>query len=279
MNGQLFHLHMVSDSTGETVSSVARAALAQFDLIEPTEHLWTLIRSPNQMERVLGAIREHPGIVLYTVVDHQLSQMLESCCRDLHIPCIPVLYPVLAEMASYLGIQVTPQTGRQHVLDSDYFKRVDSINFSLSHDDGQMTRDLEEADIILVGVSRTSKSPTSMYLAFRGYKAANVPFVKGVPLPDSLGHLKKPFVVGLTISVDRLLDIRRNRLISLHQEAEGDYVDFEYVKEEIAESRRIYSKYGWPVIDVTRKSVEETAATIINLYHDFLERRREGTAA
>lgn len=273
MNGQHFHLHMVSDSTGETVSSVARAAIAQFDHIGPTEHLWTLIRSPGQMERVLGAIRENPGIVLYTVVDHHLSQMLEACCRDLQIPCIPVLYPVLAEMASYLGIQVTPQTGRQHVLDSEYFKRVDSINFSLSHDDGQMTRDLEEADIVVVGVSRTSKSPTSMYLAFRGYKAANVPFVKGVPLPEGIGNLKKPFVVGLTISVDRLLDIRKNRLISLHQEAEGDYVDYEYVKEEIAESRKLYSKYGWPVIDVTRKSVEETAATIINLYHDFLEKR------
>lgn len=277
MNGKHVHLHLVSDSTGETVSSVARAALAQFEHVDATEHLWTLIRSPHQMERVLGAIREHPGIVLYTVVDHSLCQQLESCCRDLQLPCIPVLYPVLSEMASYLGTKVTPQAGKQHVLNSDYFKRVDSINFSLTHDDGQMTRDLEDADIILVGVSRTSKSPTSMYLAFRGYKSANVPFVKGVPLPETLGNLKKPFVVGLVISVDRLLDIRKNRLISLHQEAEGDYVDYEYVKEEIAESRRIYSKYGWPVIDVTRKSVEETAATIINLYHDFLERR--GTAA
>ncbi|MEI7669519.1 MAG: pyruvate, water dikinase regulatory protein [Pseudomonadota bacterium] len=268
-----FHLHLVSDSTGETVSSVARAAIAQFDNVTSLEHLWPLVRSKGQLDKVINSIKANPGLVMYTIVDKNLRDILKAECLKLSLPCIPILAQIISEFSSYLGIESSALPGRQHELDEKYFSRVDAINYTLSHDDGQSTWDLEEADIVIVGVSRTSKSPTCVYLAHRGFKAANVPFVGGCPLPIELEKIKKPLVVGLTISSDRLIQIRKTRLQSLKQEEDTNYVELENVEAEILESRRLYQRNKWPVIDVTRRSVEETAATIIQYFHERLEKQ------
>lgn len=268
-----FDLHLVSDSTGETVSSVARAATVQFDDIEPREHIWSLVRTKGQLEKVIAGIKANPGVVMYTLVDKDLRDKLKAECLKLGVPCIPVLAQIIAELTTYLGIESSQLPGRQHELDEKYFSRVDAVNYTLSHDDGQMTWELQEADIIIVGVSRTSKSPTCVYLAHRGFKAANIPFVSGCPLPPDLDKLTKPLIVGLTISTDRLIQIRKSRLQSLKQEEDTNYVDLEKVEAEILESRKLYAKHKWPVIDVTRRSVEETAAQIIQHFHDRMEKQ------
>ena len=266
-----FNLHLVSDSTGETVSSVARAALAQFDDLEPEEFSWTLVRSKTQMERIITAIQEKPGPVIYTLVDNNLRDMLKMECARRGLPCIAVLTAVVSELSTYLGSETHASPGKQHELNEEYFSRVEAINYTLAHDDGQGHWELEEADIVLVGVSRTSKSPTCVFLAYKGYKTANVPFVHGCPLPPTLESLTKPLVVGLTISPERLQQIRKTRLQSLKQEQDTNYVDMEYMQAEITESRKLFQKHKWPVIDVTKRSVEETAATIIQ----YLKKHQE----
>jgi [pyruvate, water dikinase]-phosphate phosphotransferase / [pyruvate, water dikinase] kinase len=273
-----FTIHLVSDSTGETVSSVARAAIAQFEEVEPDEMSWTLVRTKTQMEKVLQQIRDNPGPVMYTLVDMHLRDMLKMECAHLGLPCIAVLSTVVAELSSYLGQETHALPGRQHELNEDYFTRVDAINYALAHDDGQGHWELEQADIVLVGVSRTSKSPTCMYLAYKGYKTANIPFVLDCPLPPTLETLTKPLVIGLTISPDRLQQIRKSRLQSLKQEEDTNYVEIEYLQREITESRKLYHKHRWPVIDVTRRSVEETAATIIQYAKKHQEKQRSSHA-
>ena len=258
-----FNLHLVSDSTGETVGSVARAALAHFDDVEAEEFSWTLVRTKTQMERIIESIRENPGAVMYTLVDNNLRDMLKMECARRGLPCIAILSTAVSELSSFLGLETHASPGKQHELNEDYFTRVDAISYALAHDDGQAHWDLEDADIVIVGVSRTSKSPTCVYLAYKGYKTANVPFVLGCPLPPSLETLKKPLIVGLTISTDRLQQIRKTRLQSLKHEEDTNYVDMEQMQQEIAESRKLFNQYKWPVIDVTRRSVEETAATIV----------------
>ena len=265
-----FHLHLISDSTGETVSMVARACLAQFDGVDAHEHMWSMVRSPELIDQVLGVVREQPGMVLYTLVHEDLRKQLEDGCRRLMVPHIPVLDPVLGSMGAYFNTKARARPGRQHQMDAEYFDRIEAMHFALSHDDGQSTWDLDDADVVLVGVSRTSKTPTSVYLANRGLKTANVPFVPGVPLPDDLYKLKNPLVVGLTKDPRRLVEIRRQRLRLLDQDENTDYVDLDMVSKEISEARRVFAKYDWPVINVTRKSIEETAANVIQL----LSRRR-----
>lgn len=268
-----FHLHLVSDSTGETVSSVSRAAIAQFDEVEADEHIWSLVRTKSQMERVITGIQTHPGMVLYTIVDKRLRDQLKAECLKMNVPCIPAIAGIISEMANYLQVETSNMPGRQHELNDEYFSRVEAINYALSHDDGQAHWELEDADIVLVGPSRTSKSPTCIYLAYRGYKAANIPYVKDCPLPPSLETLKKPLLVGLTIDVERLLQIRRTRLQSLKQDEHTNYIDMDEVKKEIAESRRFYMQHRWPIIDVTRRSVEETSAQIIQLHQKRMEQK------
>lgn len=270
-----FHLHLVSDSTGETVSSVSRAALAQFENIDAVEHSWTLVRTRVLMEKVIEGIRNNPGMVLYTIVDKKLRDMLKAECLQMNLPCIPVIAGIVSEMATYLQVESSEVPGRQHELTEEYFSRVEAINYALAHDDGQSHWDLEDADVVLVGVSRTSKSPTCIYLAYRGYKAANIPYVMGCPLPPELETLKKPLMVGLTIDVERLLQIRRTRLQSLKQDEQTNYIDLEMVQKEIAESRKFYMQHRWPIIDVTRRSVEETAAQIIQLHQKRLQKTIE----
>jgi regulator of PEP synthase PpsR (kinase-PPPase family) len=267
----VFHLHLVSDSTGETVGSVARACLAQFEHAQPFQHNWSFVRSQVQVERVIAGIEESPGLVLFTLVDPAVRGLLEEACRQRKVRCISLLDPAMAGLAAVLGTQVKALPGRQYQLDAEYFRRIDAMQFTLAHDDGQLIELVEEADVVLVGVSRTSKTPTSMYLANRGLKCANYPLVPGVPLPPELENARNPLVVGLTKDPKSLTDIRRNRLRQLNQEEQAEYAQFEKVKEEVQQARRLFTRLGWPVIDVTRRSIEEASAAIATLHAQHVE--------
>jgi regulator of PEP synthase PpsR (kinase-PPPase family) len=261
-----FHLHLVSDATGETLLTVARAAAAQYKHTHSIEHIHSLVRTTTLVERALTEIEQTPGIVLYTLVDRKLAETLEAGCRNLGVPYVSVLDPVLAAFQSYLGTRSAGRVGAQHALDSDYFRRIDALNFSLAHDDGQHVEDVEEADVVLVGISRTSKTPTSIYLANRGVKTANFPLVQDSPLPTDLTSAKRPLVVGLVATPDRIVQVRQHRVLAMKSdELTQSYVDRDTVTEEVAWSRKLCARLGWPVIDVTRRSIEETAAAVIAL--------------
>ncbi len=263
-----FHLHLVSDATGETLTIMAKAAAVQYGQVRPIEHVHPLVRTQRQLNRVLQEIQSAPGIVLYTIVNRDLTSVLEQRCRELGVPSLHVLEPIMKVFESYLGAPQTPIVAGQHVLDADYFRRIDALNFAMAHDDGHLPGDLNEADIIILGISRTSKTPTSIYLAQRGYKTANVPLVPGIEPPAALTGPHKAFIVGLIASPERIAEIRRNRVRLMADRNLDDYVDRTQIANEIAYSRRLCARHGWPVIDVTRRSIEETAATIIKLLHD-----------
>jgi [pyruvate, water dikinase]-phosphate phosphotransferase / [pyruvate, water dikinase] kinase len=268
-----FHLHLVSDATGETLITVARAAVAQYETVAAVEHVYPLVRTTKQLERVIAEIEAAPGIVLYTLLEGTLTDRLEFKCREIGVPCLSVLGPVLRLLQAYLGAETTPKIGAQHMLNAEYFRRIDALNYTMLHDDGQQVGNLEEADVVLLGVSRTSKTPTSIYLANRGVKTANVPLITGMPLPPQIERLEKPLVVGLYASPERIVQIRQNRLLGLNAQVEDDpYVDRQAVAEEIAFSRRLCARHNWPSIDVTRRSIEETAAAVMAL---LAERRRQ----
>ncbi|MDI9349293.1 MAG: pyruvate, water dikinase regulatory protein [Candidatus Symbiobacter sp.] len=270
----ILHVHLVSDATGETVNSVAKAALVQFSEVDYKTHLWSLVRSAAHMERVLAGIEAQPGPVLYSLLDEAVIPHLRKKCRKLHVPAIAVLDPVIAGLAHYLGMKSGHEPGKQHALDAAYFNRIEAMNFTLAHDDGQSPWSVGEADIILVGVSRSSKSPTAMYLANRGLKVANVPFVPGVELPPALfakataEHPHLPMIIGLSNDPNRLVQLRRNRLRLLHENEETDYTSMESVRREVNAAQRLFTEQGWPVIDVTRRSIEESAAEILRLWED-----------
>ena len=268
MGRSYFHLHLVSDSTGETLIAVARAAAAQYEGVSAIEHVYPLVRSSKQLERVLAEIDAAPGLVLYTLVDHALSARLEETCRQASCPHLSVLAPVHALLESYLGAASTARPGAQHMLNAEYFKRIDAMNFTLLHDDGQLPDNLDDADVVLVGVSRTSKTPTSIYLANRGLKTANIPLLPNAVPPAALENVRRALVVGLVASPERIVQIRQNRLLSLKADEDTPYVDRDVVAEEVAFSRRLCARHNWPVIDVTRRSIEETAAAIVDLYRD-----------
>ncbi len=265
-----YHLHLVSDATGETTHNIARACLVQFEGIEVTEHLWPMVRSKAQIAKVIAGITASPGAVIFTLVDSSGRETLVRGCAKLGVPCISVLDGIIHGLAEYFGTKSREQPGRQHLLDAEYFNRIDAMNFVMSHDDGQGLRNLRTAQIVLVGVSRTSKTPTSIYLAnHRGIKTANVPFVPGVPLPKELFEAEMPLIIGLTASPERLVQLRQNRLLMLQEDQETDYVDPEQVKRELVEARKLFTKMRWPVIDVTRRSIEEVASTILQHYTNF----------
>ena len=259
------HLHLLSDSTGETLEMIAKAALAQFDDAEVIRHFWPMVRSRQHLDRIVAELAESPGLVLYTLVNAETRLWLEERCRAMGLPHVAALDAVTAALEDRLGEQAKARPGRQHLMDEAYFARVDAIHFTIAHDDGIGWENWEEADIVLAGVSRTSKTPTSIYLANRGYKVANIPLVVESPPPPSLFELRHPLVVGLTTAPKRLIEIRRNRLLSLNETTETAYVDEERVEREVAFDRRLFADNGWPVIDVTRRSIEETAAAIIRL--------------
>jgi regulator of PEP synthase PpsR (kinase-PPPase family) len=268
-SGNYFHLHMISDSTGETLITVARAVAAQYSSFTPVEHVYPLVRSQKQLDRVLAEIEEAPGIVLFTLLETDLVERLEAKCRDINIPSLSIIGPVMQLFRAYLGRETSQRVGAQHTLNAEYFKRIDALNYTMMHDDGQHVEGLEDADVVLVGVSRTSKTPTSIYLANRGVRTANVPLVPGIPVPHQLETLKKPLVVNLHATPERLVQIRQNRLLGLGAQSKDDsYIDRQSVADEVAFSRKLSAKYDWPSLDVSRRSIEETAAAIMKLYAD-----------
>lgn len=272
-----FYVHLISDATGTTLQGVARACLSQFEGIDPIERFWPLVRTEKQMDRVLADITDCPGAVMVTLMDKALLRKLQRHCDMLGIPCLPVLDPLIRTLSGYLGLKAKGLPGLQHVLDEAYFRRIEAMDFALAADDGQTLEGLEDADVIVTGVSRTSKTPTCIFLARRGVKAANVPLVPGVAFPDKILALKKPLFVGLTESADRLIQIRRNRLKTDGMDRrthDNAYLDPEKVEEELREAKRFFAKQGWAVIDVTRRSVEETAAEIM-----LLLQQKQGASA
>ena len=263
----VYNVHLVSDSSGETVTNIARACLVQYENIQVTEHFWWLVRTPGQMNRVIEGIKNTPGLVVFTLLDKKVRDMLEHACRDMHMPYVSAIDPVMQSFSRFFERQATSEVGKQHALDDDYFSRIDAMHFTAQHDDGQSLESMGDADMIIVGVSRTSKTPTCMYLANRGFKVGNIPLIPGMTLPKNIATATKPLFVGLTREPKSLSDIRQSRLRIMNDKRGGAYADLDGIREEIAEARRLFAKYNWAVIDVTRRSIEETAATIIQLYN------------
>ncbi len=258
------------------METVAKSALARFESVEIIKHFWPMVRSEGHLQRTLRDIGNNPGLVLFTMVNPVMRQQIEDGCRLLSLPAVSVLDPVIDAFAAILGeTSQAVRPGRQHALDDAYFARVEAIQFTIAHDDGIGWENWESADIVLAGVSRSSKTPTSIYLANRGYKTANIPIVIESPPPESLFGLQRPLVVGLFTSPERLIQVRRNRLLSLNQMPDTDYVDEDAVARESAYARRMFADNDWPVIDMTRRSIEEAAAAIINLYNE----RKEGATS
>lgn len=272
---KMFHIHLVSDATGETLNAIAKAATAQFEGVDVCDHFYALVRSRRQLERVMEHVREDPGLVFFTLVNPELRHELENQCKQLGVPCHGVLDAPIAALRHYFGnIAETHKPGGQHEVDQRYLQRIEALNFAIAHDDGQSMELLGEAEVVLVGASRTSKTPTCVYLAIRGVRAANVPLVPNIPPPQQLFDLPIPLIVGLWASPDRLVQIRRNRLTVLGEIRDTSYVDLETVRAEVGSTRKLFDQQGWPTIDVSRRSVEETAAAVINLL-----REREESAA
>jgi regulator of PEP synthase PpsR (kinase-PPPase family) len=275
------NLHLVSDATGETLNSIARATVSQFEHASIVYHRWSLIRTRFQLHRVLEGIESEPGPVLSTLVEKGLRTELETFCQRLDLAVLNVLDPVMTMFQEQFGEAAIARPGRQYVLDADYFRRIDAMHYVLAHDDGQAQAGIADADVVLVGVSRSSKTPTSFYLANRGIKAANIPLVPGLSDPPGLENPPCP-MIGLTIDAEALIEIRRHRLNMIgtrgpgakHKDT-GEYIDLEAVKAELLWARRMCVKRGWPVIDVTRRSIEETAATVLQLMDVWHERRRK----
>jgi hypothetical protein len=260
-----FHFHLVSDSTGETLNTIAKAAAAQFEGTAPHEHIYALVRSEQQLLRAVEHITAHPGIVFFTLVNPGLRKVLEAECSKLGVPCVSILDQATQALGQYLGAEESHRPGGQHEMDARYQKRVEALDFIIQHDDGQGLPELVEADVVLVGASRTSKTPTCVYLAIRGVKAANVPVVPNVELPRELFGPNNALTVGLWASPERLIQIRRNRLSAMGENRGSAYVEEDAVRREVGDTRKLFERHGWPAIDVTRRSVEETAAAVMNL--------------
>lgn len=261
-----FHLHLISDSTGETLIAAGRAAAAQFQSSHALEHVYPLVRNRKQLLQVMQTIDAEPGIVLYTIVDRELADLIDAQCKQLALPCVSVLDPIIDLFQSYLGAPSRRRSGAQHVMDGQYFARIDALNFTMDHDDGQFPVDFNDADVVLLGISRTSKTPTSIYLANRGIRTANIPIIAGVPLPQGLIEATRPLVVCLIATADRIAQVRQHRVLGTTNSFQGqDYTDRATIAEELKYARMLCARNNWPMIDVTRRSIEETAAAIVAL--------------
>ena len=269
-----FHIHLVSDSTGETLNALANAALAQFENVDVQVHFYALVRGEHQLARALDHITITPGLVFFTLANQDLRDKLIYRCDALLIECVDVLDAPVTALRGFLGSRETHKVGRQHQVDQRYLERIDTLNFTIAHDDGQSLDSIDEAEVILTGASRTSKTPTCVYLAIRGVRAANVPLVPNMPPPMQLLEAKKPLIVGLWVTPDRLVQVRRNRLASMGEGRDTSYIDPDVVREEINATRRLFEQHDWPTLDVSRRSIEETAAAVMNL----LTERQERTA-
>jgi len=276
-----FHIHLVSDATGTTLLGLSRAVLAQFEGIDPNQKFWPLVRSDRQLERVIKRIKENPGPVIFTFVNENMRMRLREECDHLGIPCVAVLDPIIHSLSTYLGMHAKGVPGLQHTMDDAYFKRVSAVDFAMRFDDGQNFKGLKEADVILVGVSRTSKTPTSVFLARRGIKAANIPLVPGVDIPEEHFNLTKPLYVGLTAAPERLKHLRNTRLKTNNKEDKkkafqgNEYLCEDRIEDEVRKARRLFSKHKWPVIDVSKRSIEETAAEVMALLQNKRDRDQQ----
>ena len=261
-------IFLISDSTGETIDRIFMALKAQFTNLEYEINQFSFTRTENQIIKILEEAKSKKNpIILYTIVNSKLAKFLAEEAKKRNMPCFGVLGDLILNFSKILNQKATHEPSGQHELNEEYYERIEAIQFTMNHDDGNQTDDIEKSDIILLGVSRTSKSPTSIYLANRGYKTSNIPIVNEKSVPEKI--LKKDFkpcIVGLTFEAERLYDIRKNRLSSLKENENTDYVDIEKIRKEIENSKRLFKKNEWPTIDVTRKSVEETAASIIKIY-------------
>jgi regulator of PEP synthase PpsR (kinase-PPPase family) len=257
-------LHLVSHASGELVEMLARNAVAQLEGVEVERRLWKMVRRLGQIPEILGALAASPGYVLHSISHTDIREALEEGCRRLDLPCDFALEPLIGRLAEHAGAPVQLDHSSGDAFDEDYYRRVEAMKYALAHDDGMASDDLEGADVILVGVSRATKTPTCMYLASRGIKAANVPLVPGAPLPAGLMNAHGPLVVGLVVDPTRLAKVRSARLQALQQDTSTDYTDADALRKEVLEARRLFIRRAWPVIDVTHRSIEQAASMIID---------------
>jgi len=271
---KIYQIYQVSDSTGETLDRIFLAIKAQFSNFNCKTIHYSFTRTNNQIDNIINKSKEEKNvIILYTIVDNNLAKYLVSESKKNNIPCFEVLGNLISDFSRLLKQEASRKPSGQHALDKEYYKRIEAVQFTMSHDDGKIISDLDKADVILTGVSRTSKTPTSIYLANRGYKVANVPIVPNNDIPHELiESSKKTFTIGLVCDATRLLDVRRNRIQSMHEDRPVNYTDEKEISNELEKSKKLFKKYKWPIIDVTRKSVEETAASIIKIL-DILNSR------
>ena len=262
---KVYQVYQVSDSTGETLDRIFLALKAQFSNFNCKTIHYSFTRTKNQIDRIISKSKSEKNvIILYTIVDKNLAEYLVKETKKNNIPNFEVLGNLISDFSKLLKQEATRIPSGQHALDKEYYKRIEAVQFTMSHDDGKIINDLEKSDVILVGISRTSKTPTSIYLANRGYKVSNIPIIPNKNLPERLFESsKKTFVVGLVCDSNRLLDVRRNRIQSMHEDRPSNYTNEEEILNELENSKKLFKKHNWPIIDVTRKSVEETAASII----------------
>jgi len=264
---KIYQIYQVSDSTGETLDRIFLAIKAQFSNFNCKTIHYSFTRTKNQVDKIISQSKiEKNIIILYTIVDNKLAKYLADETKKNNTPCFEILGNLISDFSKLLKQEANRKPSGQHTLDEEYYKRIEAVQFTMSHDDGKITSDLNKSDVVLVGISRTSKTPTSIYLANRGYKVANIPFIPNKDMPSQLIEgSKKTCVIGLVCDATRLLDVRRNRIQSMHEDRPGNYTNEKEILIELENSKKIFKKYNWPIIDVTRKSVEETAASIIKI--------------
>ena len=270
-----YQIFLISDSTGETLDRIFLSLKAQFKNIDYKVNSYSFTRTENQIHKILDlAIREKNSIILYTIVDNNLAKFLANTCNKKKIPCFGVLGSLILNFSKLFNQKASHEPSGQHALNDEYYDRIEAIQFTMNHDDGNLLNDVEKSDIILLGVSRTSKTPTSIYLANKGFKTANIPLVNKNSIPKNLKENPQNFcIIGLTTEAERLADVRKNRINSLNDKKNQDYTNLDKIKKEVEEAKNTFKKYKWPTIDVTRKSVEETAASIIKIYEIFSNKK------
>lgn len=259
------YLHLISHASGELIEMLARNAVAQLDGVEVERRLWKMVRRLGQIPEILAAVGETRGFVLHSIAATDLREAIKEGCQHLAVPCLFSLEPMVHELSSHFDVPIQYRTSTHDVIDEDYYQRIEAMKFALSHDDGVAANDLEGADVVLVGVSRATKTPTCMYLASQGVKAANVPLVPRIPLPDGVMKAEHPLVVGLTLNPTRLANVRAARIRALTASETSDYSDIDVLRNELRDARRLFARKDWPVIDVTERSIEQTAAKVMKL--------------